>query len=327
MCEDRSSERLFEVVVPGNTARERLDKFLTRFIGVFSRARLQKAIAEGLVLVDGQPVRASHLVQPDQRIEVCIPPPKKVEILAEDIPLDILYEDPHLLVVNKAAGMVVHPAFANTTGTLVNALMHHCGDLSSVGGRQRPGIVHRLDKDTSGLLVVAKSDIAHQGLSAQFKAHTVERLYWAISWHPFQEPEGRIETCIARSQGNRKRMSVQSEGKVAVTNYRLLEGFKLLSLVQLKLETGRTHQIRVHLTYIGHPVFGDQEYAGRNRQLGGLSRAQTRIAGELLGLIDRQALHAKTLGFTHPVSGEHLRFDSEVPPDMQLLLQRLRSQL
>ena len=313
--------------MPGNTARERLDKFLTRFIVVFSRARLQKAIAEGLVLVDGQPARASHLVQPAQRIEVCIPPPKKVEILAEDIPLDILYEDPHLLVVNKAAGMVVHPAFANTTGTLVNALMHHCGNLSSVGGRQRPGIVHRLDKDTSGLLVVAKSDVAHQGLSAQFKAHTVERLYWAISWHPFQKPEGRIETCIARSPGNRKRMSVQTEGKVAITNYRLLEGFKLLSLVQLKLETGRTHQIRVHLTYIGHPVFGDQEYAGRNRQLGGLSRAQTRIAGELLGLIDRQALHARTLGFTHPVSGEHLRFDSEVPPDMQLLLQRLRSQL
>ncbi len=324
--EETPPENLFELVVPGNTAKERLDKFLTRFISSVSRARLQRVISEGLVLVDGQPVRASHQVLPDQKISVCIPKPEKVDIVAENIPLNIVYEDESLLVVNKKAGMVVHPAFANYTGTLVNALMHYCGDLSSVGGRQRPGIVHRLDKDTSGLMVVAKNDLAHQYLSQQFQDKTTERLYRAIVWHRFDKTEGRIQTYLARSPKNRKRMTVQPVGKLSITNYRVLEVYRMHSLVELKLETGRTHQIRVHLSYIGHPVFGDGEYGGRHRQIGSLNKSDELYASELLGLLDRQALHAKTLGFLHPVKLEYMRFNSELPADMQLLLQRLRSE-
>ncbi|MCZ6818743.1 MAG: RluA family pseudouridine synthase [Calditrichaeota bacterium] len=318
-------ENIFEVVVPPNQAKERLDKFLTRFIGSVSRARLQKVIEEGLVLVDGQPAKSSHLVLPNQKIDVCIPKPQKVDILAEDIPLDIVYEDEHLLVVNKPAGMVVHPAFANYSGTLVNALMYYCGELSAVGGRQRPGIVHRLDKGTSGLMVVAKDDAAHQGLSKQFRDKTAQRVYQAVAWHRFRKRQGKIETYIARSPKNRKRMTVQSEGKLAVTNYAVLETFKFLSSVELRLETGRTHQIRVHLSYIGHSVLGDHEYAGRNRQIGSLSsQDDIQLAGELLEMIDRQALHAKTLAFTHPIKKELMRFDSHLPADMQELLNRLR---
>ncbi len=319
-------ENLFEIVVPPNQTKERLDKFLSRFIGQYSRARLQKAIAEGLVLVDDVPAKASHIVRPRQKIDVCIPKPGKVDILPEAIPLHILYEDEHLLVLNKQAGMVVHPAFANYTGTLVNALLHYCGDLSAVGGRQRPGIVHRLDKDTSGIMVVAKNDHAHHHLSAQFKAKTTERLYWAIVWHRFRKRSGRIETKIARSPKNRKRMTIQPQGKLAITNYRVLDTFRNHSLVELKLETGRTHQIRVHLSFLGHPVFGDYEYGGRSRQMAALSRSDTQTAAELLDIMPRQALHAKVLGFSHPITDEAMQFDSDLPQDMQLLLDRLRNQ-
>ncbi len=317
-------EHIFSVVVPPNQTRERLDKFLARFIGSVSRARLQKAIAEDLVLVDGTPAKASHQVAPQQQIVVCIPKPQPVDIHPENIPLDIVCEDEHLLVVNKAAGMVVHPAFANYTGTLVNALMHHCGNLSSVGGRQRPGIVHRIDKDTSGLLVVAKNDVTHQGLSAQFRAKSAERLYEAICWHKFDKKSGRVENYIARSPKDRKRMTVQKTGKIAATNYQVVESFDVFSLLQLRLETGRTHQIRVHLSYLGHPILGDGEYGGRNRQLGGLSKSHFQFAAVILEAMPRQALHAKVLGFVHPVTKEKLRFETNLPEDMSLVLEKLR---
>ncbi len=320
-------ENLFKVVVPPNQSRERLDKFLAQFIGSLSRARLQKVISEGLVLVDGTPAKASHIVLPEQKIDVCIPKPKKVDILPENIPLDIVYEDQHLLVVNKAAGMVVHPAFANYTGTLVNALMYYCGDLSSVGGRQRPGIVHRLDKGTSGLMVVAKDDHTHQHLSNQFKEKTTERRYWAVAWHRFNKNQGRVETYLARSPKDRKRITVQPDGKLAITHYTVLEAFRNHTLVELKLETGRTHQIRVHLSYLGHPVFGDHEYGGRTRQLGSLSNLDLQRSTGLLDNMPRQALHARMLGFLHPVKNEHMRFDSSLPEDMQLLLDRLRTEM
>ncbi|RMF69801.1 MAG: RluA family pseudouridine synthase [Calditrichaeota bacterium] len=320
-------EQHFEVIVPARKERERLDKFLTQKFQNLSRARLQKLIDEGLVLVNGEPAKASHLVSPNEKIHLTIPRPQKVDILPEDIPLDILYEDDHLLVVNKPAGMVVHPAFANYTGTLVNALLHHCGNLSSVGGRQRPGIVHRLDKNTSGVMVVAKDDLTHRELSRQFSEKTTEREYWAIAWGRFRKRSGRIETYLARSPKDRTRMTVQSTGKLAITNYVVLETFPLLSLVRLNLETGRTHQIRVHLTYIGHPVFGDREYGGRNRQLGSLSTREREQAAALLQLIERQALHARLLGFRHPITGETMRFETDLPEDMQLLLRRLRTHL
>ncbi|MFQ5649698.1 MAG: RluA family pseudouridine synthase [bacterium] len=319
-------ENLFEIVVPRNQTRERLDKFLTRFLGQFSRARLQKVIAEGLVLVDGEPAKSSHIVLPAQKIDVCIPKPTKVDILPEKIPIKILYEDEHLLVLNKDTGMVVHPAFANYTGTLVNALLYHCGDLSSIGGRQRPGIVHRLDKETSGIMVVAKNDRAHRDLSAQFKQKSTERLYRAIAWHPFRHKQGRIENTIARSPKDRRRMSVQPDGKLAITHYQVLERFRNHALVQLKLETGRTHQIRVHLSFLGHPVFGDYVYGGRRRQLNALSSRDRQAATTLLEMMPRQALHAKVLGFTHPITNEYMRFESSLPEDMQLLLDCLRSE-
>lgn len=319
-------EKYFEVLVSANQGRERLDKFLTQQISSVSRARLQKVIAAGLVTVNGQPAKASHLISPDEKIEVCIPKPKKVDILSEDIPLDIVYEDTDLIVLNKSAGMVVHPAFSNYTGTLVNALLHHCGNLSSVGGRQRPGIVHRLDKDTSGLMVVAKNDVAHQSLSKQFAAKTSEREYLAVAWGKFKKRSGRIETNLARSPKDRIRISVQPMGKNAATNYQVIETHWLHSLVKLKLETGRTHQIRVHLSYIGHPVFGDATYGGRNRQLGALSNRQRKFSSELLEMFDRQALHAKTLGFIHPTKNKFVQFDSELPNDMKLLLERIRNE-
>lgn len=320
-----SEDKYFEVVVPAIKEKERLDKFLAHRIGNISRARLQRLISEKKVLVNGQPARASHLVAPYEKIEVCIPRPQKPDILAQNIPLNIVYEDDHLLVVNKESGMVVHPAFANYSGTLVNALLYHCGDLSSIGGRQRPGIVHRLDKDTSGLMVVAKEDLSHYHLSRQFSEKKTEREYRAIAWGKFKKKSGRIETRLARSPKDRIRITVQEKGKVAVTHYEVLEQYPLLSYVKLILETGRTHQIRVHLNFVGHPVFGDRTYGGRNRQLGALSNEERQLAAGLLQIMPRQALHAKTLGFIHPVTNEFLRFDSELPDDMKQLLERIRT--
>lgn len=319
-------ENYFEVVIPEKQGKERLDKFLTRSIASLSRARLQKLIQEELVTVNSQPVKASHLISPGETIEVCVPRPTPVEIIPENIRLNILYEDEHLLVLNKPAGMVVHPAFANYSGTLVNALLHYCGDLSSIGGRQRPGIVHRLDKDTSGLMVVAKNDATHNSLARQFKEKKTEREYHAVAWGKFKKRKGRIETYLARSPKDRTRMTVQPLGKLAITNYQILETFWLHSLVKLNLETGRTHQIRVHLSYLGHPIFGDKEYSGRNRQLGGLSSKERQFSAELLQMLPRQALHAKVLGFIHPGKNTFMRFDSDLPEDMKLLLERIRNQ-
>ncbi|MFQ5601961.1 MAG: RluA family pseudouridine synthase [bacterium] len=320
-------DEFFEFVIPPNKDKERLDKYLTRLIGSVSRARLQKVIEEGKVLVNGVPARASHQVAPDEKIVVCVPKPQKIDILPENIPLNILYEDNHLIVLNKEAGMVVHPAFANYTGTLVNALLHHCGNLSNIGGKQRPGIVHRLDKDTSGLMVVAKDDITHRHLSWQFAEKRATREYFALAWGRFKKRKDKISTFIARSPKDRMRMTVQPQGKVAVTNYEVMQTFRLLSAVQLKLETGRTHQIRVHLTFLGHPVFGDHTYGGRNRQLGALSNQDRLYAIELLDCLDRQALHAKTLAFTHPIKNQLMQFDSELPADMKHLLERLRKEV
>ncbi len=312
------------LVVPENQSRERLDKFLTQRIASVSRARVQKVIEQGKVLVDGKPAKASHVVAPHQRIEVCIPKPVEIDIEPEDIPLDIVYEDEHLLVLNKPAGMVVHPAVGNYTGTLVNALLHHCGGLSSISGEKRPGIVHRLDKDTSGLMVVAKNDEAHRHLSAQFKAKSTEREYWAVAWWRFKEKRGTIQGNIGRDPKSRKKMAVVQDGKEATTHYEVIESFDFLSLLRLTLETGRTHQIRVHLSHSGHPVFGDATYGGRNRQLGSLTARQRTLAAELLEHLPRQALHAKTLGFEHPATHTFLRFDSDLPDDLNQLLERLR---
>ncbi len=219
--------------------------------------------------------------------------------------------------------MVTHPAYGNYTGTLVNALLHHCNSLSSVNTALRPGIVHRLDKDTTGLMVVAKNDVAHHLLAKQFSRRTIDREYWAIVWGKFKELKGTIDATLGRSKRDRKKVAVTAGGKNAVTDYEVLREFEYLSLVRLKLRTGRTHQIRVHLAHIGHPVFGDPTYSGRSNTWGGLEGKRALQAQNLLKLIGRQALHAKTIGFVHPATKEAMKFDSELPADMREVLNRL----
>lgn len=317
-------ERTILVVVPETHAHQRLDKFLSERLADLSRTRIQRLIEANHVTVQGQPAKASQPVSPGERIEVCIPKPEKLELLPEPIPLNIVFEDDHLLVVDKPAGMVVHPAFANYSGTLVNALLYHCRSLSGIGGVQRPGIVHRLDKDTSGLLVVAKDDLTHRGLAEQFAAKTTDREYRAVVWGAFRNKQGRIETQIGRSPKDRTRMTTQVDGKTAITTYEVLEEFHLLSLVACRLETGRTHQIRVHLSHVGHPVFGDPTYGGRGRRVTGLASSDRELAVRLLRMMPRQALHAASLGFVHPVTQERLRFERKLPQDMEGLLAELR---
>ena len=308
-----------EVIVPLRKEKERLDLFLARTIGHFSRTYFKKLIEEEKILIDGKSQKASYLVTPGDRVEILIPPPKKYEVTAEDIPLKIVYEDQYLLVIDKPAGFVVHPAVGHFTGTLVNALLYHCKDLSGIGGELRPGIVHRLDKDTSGLLVAAKDDYTHRKLSEQFSKRTIEREYWALLWGVPSPRSGRIETQIGRSPTNRKKMAVVEKGKLAITTYETQERLFLLSLVKLKLGTGRTHQIRVHLAHAGHPVIGDPVYGGRRGRSARLEPAARAVA-ETMG---RQALHAHLIGFEHPATGERLCFECEAPSDINRLISLL----
>jgi len=311
------------LIVPAGEHRKRIDVYLTNHIENATRSKVQSAIEQGLVLVNGKVVKPSYKLNPNDIIDLTLPRPPRVEAKAENIPINIVYEDDVLLVVNKPAGMVVHPAYGNYSGTLVNALLYHCNQLSTVNTSLRPGIVHRLDKDTSGLLVVAKTDYAHAFLAKQFQKRTIERDYWAIVWGNFKTNKGIIEADLGRSKRDRKKVAVIAGGKRAVTEYEVLEEFDFLSLVRLHLKTGRTHQIRVHLAHIGHPVFGDPTYNGRNPEWGGLKGKKSQQAVNLLKLISRQALHAKTLGFIHPISNEFMRFDSEIPDDMKSVLDNI----
>ncbi|MGA9117010.1 MAG: RluA family pseudouridine synthase [Bacteroidota bacterium] len=315
----------FVLIVPQGKKRERLDLFLTHHVENATRTRIQQAVRAGLVLVDGCRVRASHRVSPGERIELTLPSPPPTDILPEPIPLDILYEDADLLVVNKPAGMVTHPAHGNRTGTLVNALLSHTRSLSAGGDPVRPGIVHRLDKDTSGLLVVARNERAHAALARQFALRTVRREYQAVVWGRFSSGEGVVQACLGRSRSDRKKMAVVEGGKEARTEYRVLEQFAYCALLRLRLRTGRTHQIRVHLAHIGHPVFGDPSYHGRRIVCGTGSRSQKDEVECLLRLMPRQALHARTLGFLHPGGGREMFFASPLPPDMESVLLLLRS--
>jgi 23S rRNA pseudouridine1911/1915/1917 synthase len=303
---------------------ERLDLFLSRSAEQMTRAGAQRLIETGHVLVDGVPQKSSLKLKGGERVIFEIPPPLPAEPIAEAIPLEILFEDADLVVVNKPAGMVVHPAAGNSTGTLVNALLGHCLDLSGIGGELRPGIVHRIDKDTTGLLVVAKSDRAHQSLSRQFKEHTVKRVYLALIYGSPREDRGKIDAAIGRHPVDRKKMSGKARhSKQAVTNWRVLGRYKGISLMQLRLETGRTHQIRVHLSEAGFPLVGDQVYGGSGR----LANIQDPQLRKLIKDLDRQALHAKSLGFVHPASGAYLEFDTELPEDMARVLGYLENSL
>ena len=314
-----------ELVVPPGKKKERLDVYITGHIENATRNKVQQAIRGGTVLVNGGEVRPSYTVMPDDVIRITLPRPAPTEALPENIPLEILFEDDDLIVVNKPAGMVTHPAFGNYTGTLVNALLYHCGTLVSGPDLIRPGIVHRLDKETSGVMVVAKNDVAHAKLAKQFALRTIRREYQAIVWGRFRESSGLIDAGLGRSKSDRKKMAVVDGGKSAATEYTVLEQFPYLALLRLKLRTGRTHQIRVHLAHINHPVFGDPTYNGRRIVWGSGGGAQKSEVQRFLALMPRQALHAKTIGFVHPSTRRVLFFDTRLPADMAGLLDLLQS--
>jgi 23S rRNA pseudouridine1911/1915/1917 synthase len=303
---------------------ERIDRYLSEDKGIATRAQIQRLLRSGNVLVDGRRVKPSYRTRGGESVAVTIPDPEPARMVAQAIPLDVVYEDRYLLVVNKPAGMVVHPGSGVRRGTLANALLAHCPDLSGIGGVVRPGIVHRLDKGTSGLIVVAKDDATHLALSEALKARRVKRVYEAVVWG-VPAAEGRVETLIGRSRRDRKKMAVsRTSGRSAVTSFRVTERFGFASRLEVRLETGRTHQIRVHLAHIGHPVFGDPTYGGRRRTYRDLSRDKMKEARTMLELIDRQALHAERLAFVHPHTGRRLEFRAPEPDDMRRLLSAMR---
>lgn len=292
---------------------DRVDRHVSETLGA-SRTQVQSWLDRGWVTVDGRPAKKSDGLQPGQRICVDRPPPEPVEMIAEDIPLDILYEDHGFLVVVKPAGMVVHPAPGHYSGTLVNALLHHIRDLSGIGGRLRPGIVHRLDKDTSGLLLVAKSDAVHQSLSDALRRREIKRLYLAATWGHLRNREETIDVPVGRHPRFRKRMAVVEGGRRALTRVKVAERWRTADFLRVSLGTGRTHQIRVHLAHLGHPVVGDDVY-GRERSRG-FSGENARWARELQRRVPRQFLHATELRLRHPETGEPLRFHSPLPEDL-----------
>lgn len=299
---------------------QRLDRFLAAALGQLSRSFVQKLIAEGLVEVNGKRAKASRTLHGGERIEAIIPAPEPIEAEPEDISLSILYEDEHLIAIDKPAGMVVHPAPGHHTGTLVNALLAHCGDLSGIGGALRPGIVHRLDSGTTGVIVAAKNDRSHQGLSRQFKDRTVEKTYKALAYGCPRSDEGEIEVPIGRDRRNRKKISTATDRpREALTRFRIEEDFGDLSYLTLRLMTGRTHQVRVHLAHIGHPVLGDSLYAGARWR--GITDPQRQKLAKDFG---RPALHSFSLRFRHPLSGEDIRLEAPLPDDIAGFLNALR---
>lgn len=320
----------FRFVVDRGQTPLRIDKFLFDRIQNVSRNRIQEAAASGTILVNGISVKANYRVKPAELITVVMSyPPHEVIITPEPIPLNIVYEDDDLLVVNKSAGLVVHPGHGNYHGTLVNALAYYMKDEPLFDPNDpRLGLVHRIDKDTSGLLVIAKNEIAKTKLAGQFFHKTTHRLYHALVWGIMEQEEGTIEGHIGRSLKDRQVMTVFPDGehgKAAVTHYRVLERLGYVTLVECRLETGRTHQIRAHMKYIGHPLFNDERYGGHEILRGTTFAKYKQFVHHCFEACPRQALHAKTLGFVHPRSGEILYFDSELPTDMQLLLERWRA--
>jgi len=302
-----------ELTFPSDVEPERLDSFISRSVPEITRSAALRLIETGSATVNGQKQKPALKLKGGEEVSIIIPPPAPAEPQPEDIPIEVLYEDSEVVVVNKGAGMVVHPGAGNPEGTLVNALLAHCKDLSGIGGELRPGIVHRIDKDTSGTLVVAKSDRAHNALADQFKEHTIKRVYLALVYGNPKEDKGRIETIIGRHPTERKKMSSRARhGKDAVTHWRVVARYPGVTLLRLKLETGRTHQIRVHLSEAGHPLLADEMYGGGGR----LSGLQDPVLKQMIRAMGRQALHAKTLGFLHPISKEYLEFDTDLPPDM-----------
>jgi 23S rRNA pseudouridine1911/1915/1917 synthase len=308
----------------------RIDKFITARLEDTSRTRVQNAANAGNILVNDHPVKPNYKVKPGDIVQVVLPtPPREIELIPENIPLNIIYEDDDVIVVNKAPGMVVHPAYGNYTGTLVNALMWHFKDLPLFQtGEQRPGLVHRIDKNTSGILLIAKNEFAHNRLAKQFFDRTTDRKYVALVWGTPDPAEGTITGNVGRNPKDRKIMYVfadGSQGKHAVTHYKVIENLGYISMVECKLETGRTHQIRVHLSYIRHPLFNDEEYGGDQILKGTTFTKYQQFVRNCFAILPRQALHAKSLAFDHPVTRKRLSFDSGLPEDMLKVADKWRN--
>lgn len=333
MSEDEGVDELFEhhkIIADKGQEPLRVDKFLLNRLEVTSRNKLQQAAQQGFIQVNGEKVKSNYKVKANDIVTVMFTnPPRELELIPQDIPLNIIYEDEDVLVLNKEAGMVVHPGFGNYTGTLVNALVYHFKNLPLNGDdATRPGLVHRIDKNTTGLMVIAKTEQALQSLSKQFFDRTIERRYNALVWGELQEEEGTIEGNIGRSLKNRKVMTVFPEGeygKHAKTHYKVLERFGYISLVECKLETGRTHQIRVHFQHIKHPLFNDFEYGGDRILKGTTFSKYKQFVENCFKIIPRQSLHAKSLAFTHPRTGKWMEFQSELPSDMLEVISKWRA--
>ena len=327
-------EELFEhfrfVVDPG-TEIVRLDRYLTNLMAHTSRNRIQQAAKADCILVNDRPVKSNYRVHPRDVISILLPRPVHVfELVAEDIPLDIVYEDEDVILINKPAGMVVHPAVGNFTGTLVNALLWHFqGQRNAAGEEVKPLLVHRIDKNTSGIMIVAKSEIAQMKLAANFFEHTIDRRYQALVWGDFPDDEGTVVGNVGRNPQNRMVMTVfpegSEQGKHAVTHYRVIERFGYVTLIECRLETGRTHQIRVHMKHIGHPLFNDESYGGNEILKGTTFTKYKQFVNNCFKVLPRQALHAKSLGFMHPVTGKYMLFDSDLPADMAEALDKWRN--
>jgi 23S rRNA pseudouridine1911/1915/1917 synthase len=327
--EDSDFYEHFNLVVDKGQSLIRIDKFLMLRIENASRSKIQHAIEAGNVLVKEKPIKASYKVKPLDVISIVLPhPPRDTEVIPQDIPINIIYEDDDLLLVNKEAGMVVHPGYGNWDGTLVNALVFHFTQLPQLPGNDgRPGLVHRIDKDTSGLLLISKNEKSMTYLAKQFYDHSISRKYFALVWGDI-ENDGKVTGYIGRSAKDRKVMDVydtESEGKWSVTHYKVLERFNYVTLIECQLETGRTHQIRAHMQHIGHPLFNDASYGGDKIRKGTLFAKYKQFVDNCFQIIPRQALHAKTLGFIHPTKREHIHFETELPQDFSMVLEKWRN--
>ncbi|WKK79511.2 RluA family pseudouridine synthase [Marivirga arenosa] len=307
----------------------RIDKFLMDRLPNVTRNKVQKAIKDGFVQVNGDTIKPNYKVHPNDNIRIALPePPRDTEVVAENIELDIIYEDDDLLIVNKEAGMVVHPAHQNWTGTLVNALAYHFQQLPEMEGNEgRPGLVHRIDKDTSGLLVIAKTEQAMTHLAKQFFDHSIERTYYALVWGELENEEGTIDVNLGRSFKDRRITDAFPEGdfgRTAITHYKVIERLRYVTLIKCNLETGRTHQIRAHMKYIGHPLFNDATYGGDKILKGTQFSKYKAFVENCFKVIPRQALHAKSLGFIHPTQNKHVQYETELPEDFKMVLEKWR---
>jgi 23S rRNA pseudouridine1911/1915/1917 synthase len=321
--EGNEESKSFFLRITKRDQNKRLDQFISETDLHFSRSQAKHLITKNLILLNQKQAKPSTHLKPGDIVSITLPKPESLSIKPESLPLAILYEDASIIVVDKPAGMVVHPAVGNCSGTLVNALLYHCKDLAGINGVLRPGIVHRLDKDTSGVMVVAKDDEAYHHLAKQFKNHDVKKVYLAIAHGRFHQEEGLIDSAIGRHSSERKRMSTHSRrGRTAITRWKRVEDLNDFTLLEIYPQTGRTHQIRVHLSSMGHPLLGDPLYGGKRR----LRSIQKSALREVLKKMDRQALHALRLGFNHPRTQERVQFESPLPQDMRDVLQWLRSQ-